>query len=318
MREIRVKKTGEFATVVGDYDGENGTKAIRAFQAARLFAVVLLVAFALASFFPLRSYFSTPETYAPYIQTLDEKKANVLGLVAASTAASASISLIPDDAGTPIAEKLMDLSTNFMIVLAIIYLEKYLLTIFGLVAFGGLIPAALVCLALSLCLLGRSSMASVLGRLSAKLAVFAAVLMLAVPSSVCVTDMIDQTYEMSTTMSESTGSDAAAQDAPKESGSIVDFITSIPGKVAESVTSITDELLDQVNQLIEGAAVMIVTSCLIPILVLAFYLWVAHTLLGIDASAPKQFFTSRVQRMHVNRRDCLRTGKGGSMQAKDA
>ena len=161
MREIRVKKTGEFATVAGDYDGENGTRATRAFQTARLFSIVLLVAFALASFFPLRSYFSTPETYAPYIQTLDEKKANVLGLVAASTAASASISLIPGNAGTPIAEKL-------------IYLEKYLLTIFGLVAFGGLIPAALVCLALSLCLFGRSSMASVLGRLSAKLVVFQA------------------------------------------------------------------------------------------------------------------------------------------------
>lgn len=168
------EKTGEFATVAGDYDGENGTRATRAFQTARLFSIVLLVAFALASFFPLRSYFSTPETYAPYIQTLDEKKANVLGLVAASTAASASISLIPDDAGTPIAEKLMDLSTNFMIVLAVIYLEKYLLTIFGLVAFGGIIPVALVCLALSLCLLGRSSMASVLGRLCAKLVVFQA------------------------------------------------------------------------------------------------------------------------------------------------
>lgn len=35
---------------------------------------------------------------------------------------------------------------------------------------------------------------------------------------------------------------------------------------AGRISSITDELLDQVNQLIEGAAVMIVTSCLIPII----------------------------------------------------
>ena len=50
----------------------------------------------------------------------------ILGLLAASATTSTAITVLPGDAASPIAEKLMDLSTYFMIVLAAIYLEKYL------------------------------------------------------------------------------------------------------------------------------------------------------------------------------------------------
>ncbi|MFR3451715.1 MAG: hypothetical protein ACLTSX_09255 [Collinsella sp.] len=59
------------------------------------------------------------------IATIDEKIDNVLTLTAGSAGASALISAIPGDAGSPIAEKLMDLSTGFLIVLAALFLEKY-------------------------------------------------------------------------------------------------------------------------------------------------------------------------------------------------
>ena len=62
------------------------------------------------------------------IQSLDDKKTTALELTAAATAASAAITLIPGDAGTPIADKLADLSSYFLIVVCAIYLEKYLVT----------------------------------------------------------------------------------------------------------------------------------------------------------------------------------------------
>ncbi len=52
------------------------------------------------------------------------KKTTALELTAAATAASAAITLIPGDAGTPIADKLADLSSYFLIVVCAIYLEK--------------------------------------------------------------------------------------------------------------------------------------------------------------------------------------------------
>ena len=50
---------------------------------------------------------SSTEFNAKTIQSLDDKKTTVMELAAASTAASAAITLIPGDVGTPIANKLV-------------------------------------------------------------------------------------------------------------------------------------------------------------------------------------------------------------------
>ena len=55
------------------------------------------------------------------LKTLQAKQTTVLELTAASTAASAAVTLLPGDTATPIAEKLADLSSHFMVVLCAIF-----------------------------------------------------------------------------------------------------------------------------------------------------------------------------------------------------
>ena len=98
-----------------------------------LFALIPIV-IALLSFFVIARFTSSTEFNAKTIQSLDDKKTTVMELAAASTAASAAITLIPGDVGTPIANKLADLSSYFLIVFSAIYLEKYLVTITGYAA----------------------------------------------------------------------------------------------------------------------------------------------------------------------------------------
>ena len=97
---------------------------------------------ALISVFGLTKVAASPQTYEKTIASLDEKKETVMKLTAASTAASALISLTPDDTASPIADELAELSSYFLIILSAIYLEKYALTIIGYLAFGVLIPVA--------------------------------------------------------------------------------------------------------------------------------------------------------------------------------
>lgn len=249
--------------------------------------VALLAVLALVSLFPLRETFSSPETYAATISTLDEKKANVTALVASSTALSAGISVLPDDTGSAIADKLMDVSVDLGIVLVVIYLEKYLLTIFGLAAFRVLVPVGCALLVGSLLLMRRSAVTGPLARLGVKALLMAVVLFAVVPASVAVTDMVDRTYEVSAqaqAAAEQGADDAGEQSQEEGDGSILDFITGIPEMLADGVSSLTDEVLDQVNRLIESLAVMIVTSCVIPVVVLLFFLWAANALLGVDMS----------------------------------
>lgn len=261
----------------------------------RYVIVALLAVLALVSLFPLRDTFSSPETYAATISTLDEKKANVTALVASSTALSAGISVLPDDTGSAVADKLMDVSVDLGIVLVVIYLEKYLLTIFGFLSFGVLMPIGLAGLAAAVALLGRSAISRTFTHVAVRLLLLGAILVSVVPASVWVTDRIDETYETSVAAAPiEQETQEQEQPQPDEGdGGILEFITGIPEAVAnlpqtvaDGVTSVTQDILDQVNALVEAFAVMVVTSCAMPVLVLLLFLWVANMLLGIKIEVP--------------------------------
>ena len=75
-----------------------------------------------------------PATYSHTIEVLDHNRTTVLGLTAASAAASAAVSALPDDICTPLAQEISEFTTYFMLILSVVYLEKYLLTILAAAA----------------------------------------------------------------------------------------------------------------------------------------------------------------------------------------
>ena len=153
-----------------------------------LLATWLLIG--ILSFTVVGKYAAAPESHQATITSLDEKKNTVLELTMAATATSAVITLLPGDIGTPIAEKVADLSGYLLIVLCAIFLEKYLVTITGYAAFKIFIPAACVLFATNLFVSNRS-----LDRLARKLLVFGICIFLVVPSSVKISDLIEHTYQ---------------------------------------------------------------------------------------------------------------------------
>lgn len=110
----------------------------------KIIITITLVCMILCSFFVVGNIASNPQNHQKAIKYLDQKKANVLKLTALSTASSTAITLIPGDTATPIATKLADLTSWFLLILCTIFLEKYLLTITGYAAFKILIPIALL------------------------------------------------------------------------------------------------------------------------------------------------------------------------------
>ena len=123
--------------------------------------IVALVVLALLSGFVARPHFADTKTWDSTIEVIDQKKGNVLALTTSCVALSAGITALPGDTGTPVAEQLAQLSGNLGIVLAVLYLEKYLLTILWSVGLGILIPFALVLFAVSLGIHGRWSTSAV-------------------------------------------------------------------------------------------------------------------------------------------------------------
>ena len=242
--------------------------------------VIGLTVVAALSFFWAAPYVSSPETYKATIGTLDEKKDTVMALSAAATAASVMVSAIPGDAATPIANELADLSTMFLLVLAALYLEKYLLTIVGY-GFATLIVPA-VC---ALWIVYELKKDDRIKTFSLKLLAFGLVLFIAVPGSVRIANMIDETYKESiSTTVESANNAAEDIDQAKDDKGIFDSIVS---GITDGITGSLTYLKNLLSKFIEAVAVMIVTSCMIPIAVFAFLAWFINFLFGININLPK-------------------------------
>ena len=268
-----------------------------------LFALIPIV-IALLSFFVIARFTSSTEFNAKTIQSLDDKKTTVMELTAASTAASAAITLIPGDVGTPIANKLADLSSYFLIVLCAIYLEKYLVTITGYAAFKILVPIA--CVFFSGYLLWRKEILRVVAQ---KFLLFGLAVYLVIPASVKVADMIETTYASSieSTIETATQTTDEIESETGESGQVDDkssneksqsdsdsdskenaggFFSGLFNKVQEGVSTATANVENVLNNFIEALAILLVTSCLIPILVLIFFVWLVKMLLGLNIDIP--------------------------------
>lgn len=247
--------------------------------------VIAALLTALFSLLVLSKYAASPEFHQETLAALDEKRTTVMELTAASTAASAAITLLPGDTATPIADKLADLSGCFLLVLCAIYLEKYLVTITGCAAFRVLVPLA--------CLLWAVYAVSgqdAWKRLAVRLLAFGLAVFLVIPASVGVSNLIEDTYAASiqTTIDSARkatdliGEDGAAQEPEEEDSGLLSGLLSQAGKAKNAVAGAGEKLEQVLNNFIEALAVMLVTSCAIPVLVLLFFIWVTKLLLGID------------------------------------
>ena len=254
-------------------------------QKAVLAAAMILAA--VLSFAVLAGALSAPSLQAGTINALEEKRDTVMGLAAASAAASAGITLIPGDVATPIADKLADLSSAFLVVLCAIYLEKYLVTMTFYVAFRYLVPA--VCLLLVINLFWQRDW---LQRLMVKLVAFTVVICAVVPASMGLSGMIERTYSdsieqtiASTEQAVESMENAAGDE--EESGGLGGLLDQVVSGVTQAAEQVTEQVKTLLSRFLEALAVMIVTSCVIPAVVLLSFVWLANTILGMNVTLPK-------------------------------
>lgn len=296
------------------------------FEYKKCIIAVILLLVAILSITVVGKYTSAPENHQKTIASLDEKKQTVMELTAASTVTSALITLLPGDTATPIAEKMADVSGYLLVVLCAIYLEKYLVTITGYVAFTYLIP-----IACGLWILNLIFANATVRKLAAKLAVFGLAISLVVPASVKISDLIGDTYQAQieatiedakntqnilenssvvddTNATETTGigtTGTATQNTQEKDNSTTGSVTNIfdwakdaISNAQESVSNVVDNVVvssedlvqkveNSLNHFIEAVAVMIITSCVIPMLVLLLFFWMVKIVLDVDLSGVK-------------------------------
>lgn len=246
-------------------------------------AAVVLVFLALVSFFLVGDKTMKPEAHAATIASLDDKAETVLKLTATSTVASACISAIPDDTATPIAEKLADFTEDFLLILCVLYAEKYLVTIIGAGTFKVLIPCACVLFGV-----GMYWKPEIMKRLAIKFAIFGFAIFITIPMSIRVSDMIYENYSDSideTITAAEKFTDNTSELTEAEGGD-EGLIASILSRISETASGLADKAAELLKNFVESLAVLIVTSCVIPVLVLVFFVWLIKMVTGIEISIP--------------------------------
>ena len=303
----------------------------------KLAACTALLAAALISVLFLSKIFSSPGTYREKLAYLDGKRTTATELSASAAGLAIGITLVPDDIATPIADELADLATDFLIVLTALTAEKYLLTLSGYVVFTWLLPFVLIGFALNLFIGSR-----VLKKFLSQIFLFCLVLLLVIPVSVRLSQIIDRTYgesisaavdsaqglaaEMNLELETSSdtelpaeteaapaGESAASEEEektnPLRSGinALGNAVTGARDTVAEKASQIAEGASELVsgaagtlrivqdlpakagtllNRFIEALVVMIVTTCVIPILTFFLMLWLINHIFGSGFELP--------------------------------
>ncbi len=240
------------------------------FKISRPLIIAGIILLAIISSLFLADWASNPKTHQATISEIDEKVETVLALTASATSVAVLVSMLPNDMGTPVAENISDIAMFFAIVLCALYAEKYLVTIMGLATFRILIPLALIVFGVSLFWKPEK-----LRQIAVKLIVIGLAVFLVIPASVKVSRMIDQMYDFSLQKTVSAAEELQEEGEEAKEGGIFSGLK-------EAIEKFRNKAITLLNRLIQSFAVMMVTSCLIPLLVLLFFLWVIRQFTGVD------------------------------------
>lgn len=234
-----------------------------------------IVLICVVSIFLLGNKFTNVERYSSLIGTIDNQISSVQKLSVMSTITSTAISALPDDTATPIAEKLADFTGYFLLIMCILYLEKYAMPLLiGFGVFKILIPIIGIIL-----IIGVVKGSKFYYSLSAKITLIALAVALVIPISVVASERIYSASgdKVANLVSES----EMLQD---EANQITDATSAgtILGTISEAVNIIVSKASSLISELIETTAVMIVASCVVPLIVILFFVWIIKMLVGKD------------------------------------
>lgn len=268
--------------------------------------ILIPIMILLLSVFILYRYVPKAETRDAVIASVDEDKDTVLRLAGSSTAVSVALTALPGDFATPIAEQLAEMSDGFLFVLCALYLEKFLVAIAGTVVFKWLIPFACV-----IYLMGYLIKREALEEIAYKIAVFALALMFVVPISTNISSMIREKYgdtieqtiqsaeQSAGLIQEGIGADADDEEVGNGLGKVLKNLQSAGDVIAKGSSEMMRYLENLMNRFIEAIAIMVVTSCVIPILVLLVFLWIVKMIFMVDFDIhlPRASFKRPFKRM---------------------
>lgn len=267
------------------------TNKVMHFSKWTIVSTLILIITALLSIFVVSKMVTTPEFNASTVKSLDDKKVIVMKLAATAAASSTAISMIPGDTAMPIANQIAQLTSYFIVILGAILLEKMLIAVVGYLSFTYIIP---ISCGIGICYLyiKNEKLRNYALKLSLKLAIFGIAIFGLIPLSVKVSDLVYDSYQTSIEQSveiveqnnqfiEEEKAELSTEDK-NWIDQVGGYLSSLTSKIGSGIHEIIKKGEDSLTRFLDAIAVLIVTTCVIPIVVILTFVWVIKILFSFD------------------------------------
>lgn len=247
----------------------------------------ILLFVALLSYFVVSNYVMTTGFHTATIESLNEKEITVIALAGSTAASSTLISLIPSKAAENIANQIGQLTPYFIMILGAIVLQKVLVGVVGYISFSIIIPFA--------CALGVAYVylkESFLRDIAIKLFIFGIILFAIIPTGVRLSDLLYETSQSSIqeTIRAAEQNEKYVEDKKEDMykedrnwmEKVESYIANATSKIANEISQMIKNGENLLTAFLQSVTVMIITTCVIPIVVVLFFVWIVNLLFGFD------------------------------------
>lgn len=221
------------------------------------------------------------------LESLEESKTTVMEFSGATIAVSLAITALPDDFGSPLAGTLADMNKYFVFIFAVLYVEK-LIVVEGIkFSFAYIIP-----IACGLYILAVLSGWAPLKVFAQKVMILGLAIIFVIPISTHVTEKVCDDYlvYVDETIAEA---DAGAEKvneimaSGEEGTTVFDKLTDAFKTAIQGISDLLTYFENVLKKCVNSVAIMIVTTFVVPMLVLLLFRWLLKELFSLNLQTPR-------------------------------
>ena len=250
----------------------------------KILAIVFLMVF---SFTVLTHVIPESKFVQDTVKHLEDSQNTIMKFSGTTIATSLSLSALPNDFASPLASTVSDLNTYFIFIFAVLFVEK-LLVIEGIkIALVWMIPAA--------CILGILAIVfekEMFKNFAKKLLILGISVIMVVPMSTHFTETVCADYltYVDETIEEADAGAGKINEIMAEGNEEATFFDKLSDAFKTAISDVNDLLAyfkNVVKKCVNSVAVMIVTTFVLPMLVMLLFRWLLTELFALHLPAPK-------------------------------
>ena len=251
----------------------------------KLARILLAIFISVFSIFVLAYKIPESEFVQETLESLEESKTTVMEFSGATISVSLAITALPDDFGSPLASTIADMNKYCIFIFAVLYVEK-LIVVEGIkLSFVYIIPFAC-----GLYILSVLSGKPIVKVFASKFMILGLAVVLVIPLSTHFTEKVCEDYLVYVDETISEANDGAEKvnevmASGDEGATVFEKLTDAFKIAVQGISDLMTYFENVLKKCVNSIAIMIVTTFVLPMIVLLFFRWLLKELFSLSMPA---------------------------------